>query len=131
MTKRPTSITVISWILIVTGGISLITTTAMINNPAVQDMMAKNPIPIPVQYAMSYVGLLVTILSAVAMLKGANWARYLYVIWNVVGGGIGFATSPMKAAMIPSLVVFLVIAFFLFRPKATAFFVPHEETENV
>lgn len=131
MTKRPTSISVISWILIVTGGISLITTTAMINNPDVQDMMAKTPIPIPVQYAMSYVGLLVTILSAVAMLKGANWARYLYVIWNLVGFVIGMATSPMKAAMIPSLVVFLVIAFFLFRPKATAFFVPPEETENV
>jgi hypothetical protein len=131
MTKRPTSISVISWILIVTGGISLITTTAMINNPVVQDLMAKNPIPVPVQYAMSYIGLLVTIGSAVAMLKGANWARYLYVIWNLVGFVIGIATSPMKAAMIPSLVVFLVIAFFLFRPKATAFFVPHEETENV
>jgi len=131
MTKRPTSITVISWILIVTGGISLITTTAMINNPAVQDMMAKNPIPIPVQYAMSYIGLLVMIVSGVAMLKGMNWARYLYVIWNLVGFVIGIATSPMKAAMIPSLVVFLVIAFFLFRPKATAFFVPPKETENV
>jgi hypothetical protein len=103
----------------------------MINNPVVQDLMAKNPIPVPVQYAMSYIGLLVTIGSGIAMLKGANWARYLYVIWNLVGFVIGIATSPMKAAMIPSFVVFLVIAFFLFRPKATAFFVPHEETENV
>jgi hypothetical protein len=130
MTERPTSISVISWILIVTSGISLITTTAMINNPVVQDLMAKSPIPIPVQYAMSYIGLLVMIGSGIAMLKGANWARYLYVIWNLVGFVVGIATSPMKAAMIPSLVVFLVIAFFLFRPKATAFFVTHEETEN-
>lgn len=123
MNKRPTSITVISWILIVMGGISLIATTAMINNPTVHDMMAKNPMPIPVQYAMSYIGLLVMIVSGVAMLKGMNWARYLYVIWSLVGFVIGIATSPMKAAMIPGFVVFLVIAFFLFRPKATAFFV--------
>ena len=79
---------------------------------------------------MSYIGLLVMIVSAVAMLKGKNWARYLYAIWNLVGFVIGIATSPMKAAMIPSFVVFLVVAFFLFRPKATAFFVPREEPDN-
>ncbi len=104
--------------------------TAMINNPTVQDLIAQNPIPIPVQYAMSYIGLLVTIVSGVAMLNGANWARYLYVISLLVGSVIGIVTSSMKAAMIPGFVVFLVMAFFLFRPKASAFFVPHEETEN-
>jgi hypothetical protein len=130
MNKRPTSITVISWILIVIGAISLITTTSMINNPAVQEMMAKSPIPIPIQYAMSYAGLLVMIISGIAMLKGMNWARLLYVIWSLVGFVIGIATSPMRAAMIPGLVVFLVVAFFLFRPKATAFFVPREETDS-
>ena len=65
------------------GGITLITTTAMINNPMVRDMMAKNPLPVPVQYARSYLGLLVMVVSGVAMLKGANWARYLYVIWSL------------------------------------------------
>jgi len=130
MNKRPTSITVISWILIVIGGISLIMTTAMINNPEVQDLMAKSAIPIPVQYVMSYIGLLVLIGSGVGMLKGMNWARYLYVIWSLLGFGIGITTSPMKAAMIPGFVVFLIVAFFLFRPKARAFFVPHELTRN-
>ena len=130
MTKRPTSITIISWWLIVLGGMNLFITTAMINNPTVQDLMAQNPIPIPVQYAMSYIQLLVMIVSGVAMLNGANWARYLYAIWTLVVSVIGIVTSPMKAAMIPGFVVFLVIAFFLFRPKASAFFVPHEETEN-
>lgn len=130
MTKRPTSISVISWILIVIGAVSLITTTAMINNPTVRDLMAKSSMPISVQYAMSYLGLLVTIVSGAGMLKGRNWARYLYVIWSLVGFVIGIATSPMKAAMIPGFLVFLVVAFFLFRPKATAFFVPHEERED-
>lgn len=130
MAKRPTSISVISWYFILGGGISLITTTAMINNPMVQDWMAQNPIPIPVQYAMNYIGLLVMIVSGVAMLKGANWARYLFAIWTLVVSVPGIVTSGMKAISIPGFVVFLVIAFFLFRPKATAFFVPHDETEN-
>ena len=109
------------------GGISLISTTAMINNSEVQEIMAKNPLPIPIQYLMSYAGLLVMIISGIAMLKGKNWARLLYIIWSLVGFSIGILTSPMKAAMIPGLVVFGVIVFFLFRPKASAFFVPQED----
>ncbi len=130
MKKRPTSITVIAWILIAMGGISLITSAIMINNPVARDLMSKSPIPIPVQYVMSYVGLLIMIVSGVAMLKGFNWARFLYAIWIVIGFVVGIATSPMKAAMIPGLVVFGVSAFILFRPKASAFFSTLEPPSN-
>ena len=72
-------------------------TTAMINNPIARDIMAKNPMPILVQHAISYIQILVMIISGVAMLKGMNWARYLYVIWSLISIVIGIATSPMKA----------------------------------
>ncbi len=49
MKKRPTSVTVIAWILIVTGGVSLVATTAAINNPVTLELMSKSPLPIPVQ----------------------------------------------------------------------------------
>ncbi len=75
MKKRPTSVTVIAWVLIATGGVSLITSTAMINDPTGLDLMRKSPIPIPVQYAQIYIGLLITLVSGIAMLKGRNWAR--------------------------------------------------------
>jgi hypothetical protein len=128
MKERPTSISVIAWFLIGMGGISLIVTTFMITNPIVHDLMSKSsPIPIPVQYAISYVGIVITIVSGIAMLKGCNWARFLYIIWNIVGFLIMITTSSMKAAMIPSLVFFLIVTFFLFRPKANAFFSPVEE----
>ena len=130
MNQRPTSITVISWILIVIGVISIITTTAMINNPMVEEMMTKSPLSIPVQHAISYIGLSITIVCGIGMLKGKNWARLLYIIWGVIGFIIGIATAPIKAAMIPGFVVFAVIVFFLYRAKASAFFVPNKETEN-
>ncbi len=132
MTKRPTSISVISWILIVIRALTMITTTLMIatDNPMVRDMVDQSPIPTPLYYILSYLGSLIIVLSGVAMLKGKNWARILYVIWSVIDLVIGFATSPMKAAIIPSFVGFLVITFFLFRPKATAFFLPREVPEN-
>ena len=122
MNQRPKSITVLCWILIIMGAISLVTSTVSFNNPITKELMAKSPIPVNIQYAMMYVGLLVTLLSGVAMLKRQNWARLLYVSWSIIGFIIGIATSPMKAAMVPGLIVFLVIIFFLFRPKANEYF---------
>ncbi len=122
MKERPTSITVIAWILIVMGVIALIASSISLNNPMTKDIMGRSPIPIPVQYVMMYAGLLVQLVSGIAMLKGQNWARFLYVIWSIIGLVVGFATSPMKTAIIPSVVIFLIIAFFLFRPAANEYF---------
>jgi hypothetical protein len=135
MRTRPTSITVVAWILILMGGVSLVTTTfvinsALINNPAAQELMSKSPIPIPVQYAMTYIGLLVMLVSGVAMLKGQNWGRWLYVVGTALGFLIGITTSPLKGAMIPGFVVFVVLTFFLFRPKANEYFSDQESAHD-
>lgn len=134
MRTRPTSITVIAWILILMGGISLVTTTLMIspvtNNPAIRELMSKSPVPVPVQYAMTYVALLVMLVSGVAMLKGQNWGRWLYVVGTALSFLIGIMTSPLKAAMIPGFVVFVVVTFFLFRPKANKYFSDQESAHD-
>jgi hypothetical protein len=122
MNKRPKSVTVISWILIVLGGISLISTTAMFNNPTALDLLSKSPLPISVQYVISYLSVLIIIVAGIVMLKGQNWGRLLYVVGNIIGFVIGVTTSPMKAAMIPGFIIFLIVAFFLFRPKANEYF---------
>jgi hypothetical protein len=130
MKTRPTSVTVISWILIVAGGISLISTTAMINNPMTRELMSKSLLSVPAQYAITYLGLLITIVSGIMMLKGYNWARLLYVIWGTLGFMVGLITSPMKTAMIPGLIVFVVAVIFLFRPTANSYFSPAEPGAN-
>jgi hypothetical protein len=122
MNQRPKSITVICWILIIMGAISIVSSTLSLNNPIAKELMAKSPIPVNIQYAVMYIGLLIMLVSSVAMLKRQNWARLLYVGWSIIGFIIGIATSPMKAAMIPGLIVFLIIVFFLFRPKANEYF---------
>jgi hypothetical protein len=134
MRTRPTSITVIAWILILMGGISLVTTTLMINtvmtSPAVRELLSKSPIPVPVQYVITYVGLLIMLVSGVAILKGQNWGRWLYVIGTAVGFLIGIITSPLKGAMIPGFVIFVVVSFFLFRPKASKYFSDTESAHD-
>ncbi|MFK7788861.1 MAG: hypothetical protein AB8C95_05115 [Phycisphaeraceae bacterium] len=120
--QRPISIAVISWILIVLGSLSLVTTLAMMGNPAVEKVMDATPLPHSVQYAMSFLGTAVMIGCGIAMLMGMNAGRWVYVGWNILGFVIALATSPAKLMLIPSLVVFLLIAFFLFRPSATEYF---------
>ncbi len=123
MGERPKSITVIAWFLIVTGVISVFTSWTSLNNPMVKELMAKSPLPASLQYTMLFVGLAVTIASGIGMLKGQGWAGLLYVVWGVFGFLVGLLTSPMKAAMIPGLVVFAIIVFFLYRPASNQYFV--------
>lgn len=122
MGVRPRSVTIICWILIITGGISLVTTMRNLNDLAFRAFRAGSLLPLNVEYHIMRAGLLVTILCGIAMLKRQNWARFLYVGWGVVNFVIALAASPMKAFMIPNLVVFVVIAFFLFGPKANEYF---------
>ncbi|MBN1676073.1 MAG: hypothetical protein JXR37_33825 [Kiritimatiellae bacterium] len=122
MDSRPTSVSVISWILIAMALISVVATAVSMKNPMVREMMSKSPIPLNVQFAIGFAGLGITLVSAVAMLKGQNWGRMLYVLWSAVGFSLTLITSPMKTAAIPGLIVFAVIVLFLFRPAANAYF---------
>lgn len=119
---RPTSITVIAWLLIVAGGIALIFSILFMHSPDAQSSMARNPIPISVHYVMLYAGLLTMVVSGVGMLNGQSWGRLLYVISAGIAFLVGIATSPMTLKVLPSLGVFLINVFFLFRPKANQYF---------
>jgi len=64
------------------------------------------------------------------MLKRQNWARFLYVVWGAVGAVVGILTSPMKPLMIPGIIFFLVVTFFLIRPKANEYFSTRDAVDN-
>lgn len=96
----------------------------------VQEMMGRSLLPLPVQYVMMYAGLIISVVSGIAMLKRQNWARYLYIVWSVIGFVIGIITSPVRAAFIPGIVIVIIIAFFLFRPKANEYFSPSEQSND-
>jgi len=92
------------------------------NNPLVLELMAKNPIPIPAQFALTYIGTAVSITCGIFMLRGANWARFLYITWSAIGCLIGLATSPMKLMLVPGIIAYGIIVFFLLQPNANKFF---------
>ncbi len=120
--QRPTSVTVIGWILLVLGAIGFLGLLCSLGNPMARQAMAASPVPFPVQIALSAVGLGVSIVSGFFLLKGANWARFLYIVWSVAGFAFSLATSPAKLMLVPGIAIFLVIAAFLLAPKASAYF---------
>jgi hypothetical protein len=123
--ERPISIIVIAWLLLFSAASSLLASIFTLNKAAVQEMMAKTPIPAPVQYLMLFAGVIISIVSAIFMLRGANWARLLYICWGAFSCVIAFFTSPAKLTLIPGVVLYVIFVFFLLRPKASAYFTQH------
>lgn len=128
MSGRPTSITVIAWILIAIGILDIVgrAVSMLRNNPAANERtaewMAKIPVPIPIQHTMSIAGTAVSLVCGYFLLRGRNWARYLYVIWMILGAFYSLVISQFKFMLIPGMAFVVLISYLLFRPPANAFF---------
>jgi hypothetical protein len=130
MNKRPISITVIAWILIISTILFLIYSIVNFNDPVAGNLMLQNSIPLSIQFVVMYLGLSISLISGIAFLKRQNWARFLYVGWCVIGFIISFATSPMRMTL-PGFALFLIEVFFLFRPKANAYFLTRQDLNKI
>ncbi len=55
---------------------------------------------------MLYLGLAISILSAIFMLRAANWARLLYIGWSGIEFLVLLLTSPVKPMLIPGILMY-------------------------
>ncbi len=110
MKKRPLSITIISWLFLAAGVIGL--------SHQATEFKAQRPF----EYGLVFVCLvrLLAIICAVFMLRAGNWARWLLVIWIACHVILSAFHSPSEL-IIHSLLL-AVVAYFLFRPQASAYF---------
>jgi hypothetical protein len=81
-----------------------------------------NALPVSIQYIIMFVGSLVSVTAGIGVLKGKNYARIIYVFWTCFAIVISFFTLPVKTMMIPSILYFAIISFFLFREKSNNYF---------
>ncbi len=130
MITRPTSITVIGWFLIVMGAMAIffISLGLLSNDPPAHNLMAHlvrksmagHLLPLSVQWGIGFMKILVMLTTGIAMLNGQNWARFLYTIMSAVILLIQLTMAPARPIL--GLIEFLVVVFFLFRPKAGQYF---------
>ena len=122
MAQRPLSITIIAWLLIVLTVLGLIAAFAMGSNPAMTKTLEQMHMSLAMYQGWVVLSSVVTLICAYGFLKGMPWSRVLYVLWGIVGLVVGYYTSPMKAALLISLLILVVVAFFLFRENANDWF---------
>ena len=122
MTKRPISLTIIAWLLIVLSVLALIGTFTMRSNPQMVKMIEETHTSMLFQQVWTVIGVIVNLIVAYGIFKGQPWSRVLYVVWGVIGLVVGFFTTPQKAFLVLSLVILVVVAVFLFSEKANEWF---------
>lgn len=122
MPKRPLSLTIIAWFLIVISLIAVYGLFTMGSNPVAMKMIKQMHIPLAVEQAWGALGIVVNIICAYGILKGQPWSRVLYVVWSIIGIIVGLYISPMKITILFSLLFLVAIAFFLFRENADDWF---------
>ena len=106
MPTRPISITIIAWLFIAAGiiGIAYHATEINLHDP---------------EWVLFIIQLL-AIVSGVLTLYGANWGRWLLLMWMF--SHVYLNTFHPLPELIMHALLFAVVAFFLFRPKANEFF---------
>ena len=122
MEKRPLSLTIIAWVLIVFGFFGLYGAATLGSNPAAAKMLADSPVPLVVNQIWSVIGCVVGFIVAYGIFKAQPWSRVLYVVWSVIQILVGLYISPMKSLLVFSLVLLVVISIFLFSAKANEWF---------
>jgi hypothetical protein len=122
MQKRPVSLTIIAWVLIVLSLLALVGTFTMRSNPAMMKMMDQMHVSVMVYQAWTVLGVIIDLIVAYGIFKGLPWSRVLYVVWSVIGLAVGFFISPQKAYLVLGLIVLVVISIFLYSEKANDWF---------
>ena len=118
MNKRPLPVLLIAWLYIVTGAVGVVS------------HLAAFKVVHPSQYDIVWASLvsLIAVLAGVYILRGSNRARWLALAWMAFHV-VRSVFHPRSELAIHSL-LFVAIAYLLFRPHATEYFRPSPIARN-
>lgn len=119
--KRPTSVTVIAWIIIVAGGLSFVSILAYTISE-VQWALEAADISVAIDILWRIVSGVIGVVSGIAILKGLNWGRLLYLCFVPISIVIGWILYGFRPTDILTVIIYIVVLVFLTSPAASAFF---------
>lgn len=122
MGKRPLSLTIIGWLLILFTVLGLYGVITMGSNPVAMKMLEQMHVSLAFEQAWGTLGAVINLACAYGILKGLPWSRVLYVVWGVISLVAGFYLSPIKYVLVLSLILIVVIAAFLWTNAANDWF---------
>lgn len=92
------------------------------SNPMMSQMLTRMHMSLLMYQAYTAVGLVISLLCAYGIFKGLPWSRVLYLLWGIIGLVVGMYISPIKAALVLSLVFLVIICGFLWTNTANDWF---------
>jgi hypothetical protein len=110
MNKRPLSVTVIGCLFIAAGIIGF----------AYHATEFKSLHPFPSEIVWAAAVRLLAVVGGVFVLRGRNWARWLLVAW--IAFHVVLSAFHSWSELIVHGLLFVVVAYVLFRPRASAYF---------
>ena len=120
--RRPTSISIIGWLLIVFGVLAfisvLINPFILAHDPKVAALMAHSQASQTVIETVGLIGAIVDVAAGTMLLRRVAAGRLLYVIWGAFTLAFSLWSSPVKGTLIGAAVIYGLIVFFLFRRPA-------------
>jgi len=122
MEKRPVSLTVIAWLLIVFSVLGLISMIYMTTTAAGMEKLAEMHMSPKYTEVSNVISVIVGLVSAYGILKGQPWSRVLYVAWGIISFIVGLYMSPMKLPLVGGLVILVIFSIFLFSSAANVWF---------
>jgi hypothetical protein len=110
MPKRPLSLTLIAWIFIAVGCLGFFYHLSEFKGRPSFD------------YALAGVCVirLLAVVGGIGMLRGLGWARWLLAVWMAFHVAVSALHNVSELVM--HIVIFGVLAVFIFRPQANAYF---------
>ena len=118
-TLRPTSVTVIAWIVIICSALSMVSLVG--TGPQISDQLGLSKTHYVLVWALSVFDLI----FGICMLWPLNWARLGYIvisaIWLIIGL-FAFDSRAMIYSWIVGLIVYAFFLVFLFSRKANLYF---------
>jgi hypothetical protein len=124
MNKRPLAITIVSWIFIAVGCISLVVNLRPINEVPAQ-LLSELKGQHHIELWFVVISAVSALVGGVFMLYGCNWARWLLVVWFAFHVIISLLHSRIEVLI--HTLLFGVLLFLVFRRPASAYFSRHHD----
>jgi len=115
MKERPISVTIVGWLFTLAGATGLVRGVL----PLIMGPFSITRHTLFDSTMVFFSGLLAC-LSGLFILRGRNWARWLCVAW--IGAHVVLSIAHTRFEVLVHSGIMLVLAYFLFRPSASAYF---------
>ncbi|MCC9602268.1 hypothetical protein LOC67_17070 [Stieleria sp. JC731] len=131
MPKRPAAITGLCWLLISGVLVNVYSVLMLFQNREFLENVTSGNRFVLLQLGVGSVGLVVMLVSSIAMLLGKNWGRYLLATWTIiVGVGVLIGRQLDLITLLAFLFSALILAV-LFRKESNEYFKVHRGKADV